>query len=96
METQLTNANVNGRYIDFLQGHSQKGIGGNVYMKGVKPEVLLEDCVKKIDWDIDWEKLKIDWKKIINEKSKNHHNHRFFLVVMYAFSHIEDFLILFG
>ena len=29
VETHLTNANVNGRYIDFLQGHSQKGIGGS-------------------------------------------------------------------
>ena len=34
VETNLTNVNVNARYIDFLQGHSQKGIGGSVYMKG--------------------------------------------------------------
>ena len=39
VETHLTNANVNGRYIDFLQGHSQKGIGGNVYMKGIRIDV---------------------------------------------------------
>jgi len=25
----------------------------------------LKECVEKIDWGIDWEKLKIDWKKII-------------------------------
>ena len=61
VETHLTNANVNGRYIDFLQGHAQKGIGGSVYMKGIKPEVLLEDCVKKIDWDVDWKRLKVKW-----------------------------------
>ena len=61
VETHLTNANVNGRYIDFLQGHAQKGIGGSVYMKGIKPEVLFEDCVKKINWDVDWEKLKVKW-----------------------------------
>jgi len=54
VETQLANANVNGRYIDFLQGHSQKGIGGSVYMKGIKPEVLLKDCVEKLVWDVDW------------------------------------------
>jgi hypothetical protein len=30
-------------------------------MKGVKPEVLLKECVEKIDWGIDWKKLKIDW-----------------------------------
>ena len=29
IETSLTNKNVNPRYIDFLQGHSQKGTGGN-------------------------------------------------------------------
>ena len=62
VETICTNKNVNPRYIDFLQGHSQKGMGGNVYMKGVKPDVLLKECVEKIDWGIDWENLKIDWK----------------------------------
>ena len=61
IETHCTNKNINPRYIDFLQGHSQKGTGGNVYMKGVKPEVLLKECVEKIDWGIDWKKLKIDW-----------------------------------
>ena len=61
IETHLTNQNVNPRFIDFLQGHSQKGVGGNVYMKGVKPEVLLKERVEKIDWGIDWKKLKIDW-----------------------------------
>jgi hypothetical protein len=30
-------------------------------MKGVKPEVLLKECVEKIDWGIDWKNLKIDW-----------------------------------
>ena len=61
VETICTNKNVNPRYIDLLQGHSQKGMGGNVYMKGVKPDVLLKECVEKIDWGIDWKKLKIDW-----------------------------------
>ena len=65
IETHLTNQNVNPRFIDFLQGHSQKGVGGNVYMKGVKPEVLLKECVEKIDWGIDWKKLKVDWTKSI-------------------------------
>ena len=59
IETHLTNQNVNPRYIDHLQGHSQKGIGGNVYMKGVKPDVLSKECVEKINWSIDWEKLKV-------------------------------------
>ena len=49
VETHLTNQNVNPRYIDFLQGHSQKGIGGSVYTKGVKPKVLLNECVKKLN-----------------------------------------------
>ena len=62
IEGHLTNQNVNARFIDYLQGHSQKGIGGNIYMKGVKPDVLLKECVDKIDWGIDWEKLKVDWK----------------------------------
>ena len=61
VETHLTNANVNGRYIDFLQGHSQKGVGGNVYMKGIRIDVLLKDCVEKIEWDVDWNKLKVKW-----------------------------------
>tara|TARA_B100001250_G_scaffold236843_1_gene203434 strand:- start:66 stop:1814 length:1749 start_codon:yes stop_codon:yes gene_type:complete len=61
VETHLTNQNVNPRYIDFLQGHSQKGTGGNTYMKGIKPEVLLKECVDKIQFDIDWEKLKLKW-----------------------------------
>ncbi len=65
VETHLTNQNVNPRYIDFLQGHTQKGVGGSVYMKGIKPEVLLKECVEKIDYGIDWENLKVDWKKII-------------------------------
>ena len=62
VETHCTNQNVNARYIDYLQGHSQKGMGGNVYMKGVKPEVLLKQCVEKIQFDIDWEGLKINWR----------------------------------
>ncbi len=61
VETHLTNANVNGRYIDFLQGHSQKGMGGNVYMKGIRVDVLLKECVEKLIWDIDWNKLKVKW-----------------------------------
>jgi integrase len=61
VETHLTNANVNARYIDFLQGHSQKGIGGNVYMKGIRVDVLLKECVEKIQWDVDWNKLKVKW-----------------------------------
>ena len=61
VETHLTNQNVNPRFIDYLQGHSQKGMGGIVYMKGVKPEVLLTQCVEKIQFDIDWEKLKVKW-----------------------------------
>ena len=64
VETHLTNQNVNARFIDYLQGHSQKGIGGNVYMKGIKPDVLLKECVNKMDWGIDWEKLKVNWKII--------------------------------
>ena len=66
VETHLTNQNVNPRMIDGLQGHSQKGIGGSVYMKGVKPEVLMKECVDKIDWGIDWETLKVDWKQRIH------------------------------
>ena len=61
VETNLTNANVNGRFIDFLQGHSQKGVGGSVYMKGIKPDVLLNDCIEKLIWDVDWAKLKVKW-----------------------------------
>ena len=65
VETHLTNQNVNPRFIDFLQGHSSKDTGGNIYMKGIKPEVLKNECVEKIDYGIDWEKLKVDWKKIV-------------------------------
>ena len=61
IETPLTNQNVKPRFIDFLQGHSQKGVGGNVYMKGITVDVLLKECVEKIDWGIDWKNLKIDW-----------------------------------
>ena len=61
VETICTNKNVNPRYIDFLQGHSQKGMGGSVYMKGIQTEVLLKECVEKIDWGVDWETLKIKW-----------------------------------
>jgi hypothetical protein len=31
-------------------------------MKGIKPDVLLKECVSKMDWGIDWEKLKVNWK----------------------------------
>ena len=59
VETHLTNQNVNPRFIDYLQGHSSKDTGGNIYMKGIKPDVLLKECVSKINWGIDWEKLKV-------------------------------------
>ena len=61
VETHLTEKNVNPRYIDFLQGHAQEGVGGDVYMKGIPPEQLLKNCVQKIDWGIDFKKLKIQW-----------------------------------
>ena len=61
VETHLTAKNVNPRYIDFLQGHAQEGVGGDVYMKGIPPEQLLKNCVKKIDWEIDFSFLKIKW-----------------------------------
>ena len=59
VETHLTNQNINPRFIDYLQGHSSKDTGANIYMKGIKPEVLLKECVEKFDWGIDWEKLKV-------------------------------------
>lgn len=59
VETHLTNQNINPRFIDYLQGHSSKDTGGNIYMKGIKPEVLLKECVSKMDWGVDWEKLKV-------------------------------------
>jgi integrase len=59
VETHLTNQNVNPRFIDYLQGHSSKDTGANIYMKGIKADVLLKECVSKIDWGIDWEKLKV-------------------------------------
>ena len=65
VETHLTNQNVNPRFIDFLQGHSSIDTGGNIYMKGIKPEVLKNECVEKIDYGIDWENLKVDWKNHI-------------------------------
>ena len=54
--------NVNPRYINHLQGHAQKDIGGEVYMKGIPSEQLLTNCVSKINWGIDFSKLKIKWK----------------------------------
>ena len=65
VETHLTNQNINPRFIDYLQGHSSKDTGANIYMKGIKPEVLLKECVEKFDWGIDWKKLKVDWTKSI-------------------------------
>ena len=59
IETHLTNKNVNTRFIDYLQGHSQKGVGGDVYLKDINPQSLYEECVLKIDWGIDFNKLKI-------------------------------------
>ena len=58
IETHLTNKNVNTRFIDYIQGHSQKGIGGDVYLKEINPQTLYEECVQKIDWGIDFNKLK--------------------------------------
>ena len=34
-------------------------------MKGIRPEVLLKECVEKIDYGIDWENLKVDWKNFV-------------------------------
>ena len=44
-----------------LQAYSQQGTGGNVFMNGVKSEVLFKECVEKINLWIDWEKLKVKW-----------------------------------
>ena len=63
METHLTNKNVNSRFIDYLQGHSLRGVGGSVYMKTIEPDVLLEECIFKIKWDVGFDKLKINFQK---------------------------------
>ena len=44
------------------KGHSSKDTGANIYMKGIKADVLLKECVEKIEWGIDWDNLKVDWK----------------------------------
>ena len=62
VETDLTEQNVNPRYIDYLQGHAQNGVGGDVYLKGIPPEQLLKNCVQKIDRGIDFSQLKIKLK----------------------------------
>ena len=54
----MTNQKVNQRFVDFLQVYSQKCVGGNVYMKGITVNVLLKECVEKLNWDVDWGKLK--------------------------------------
>ena len=61
VETHLTEMNVNPRYVNHLQGHAQEDIGGDVYMKGIPPEQLLNNCVSKIDWGIDFNQLRINW-----------------------------------
>ena len=52
VETHLNNQNVHPRMIYGLQGHSQKGIGVSVYMRGIRPEVLMKECIEKIDYGI--------------------------------------------
>ena len=61
VETYLTNQSVPKTHINALLGHVQEGVGGSVYLKGIKPEVLLKECVEKIDWGIDFNKLKVKW-----------------------------------
>ena len=46
---------------DLVKVFSQKGMGGNVYMKGITIDDLLNECVEKINWDVEWEKLKVKW-----------------------------------
>lgn len=43
----------------FIQGYSQKETGGNVFMNGVKSEVLFKECVEEINLWIEQEKLKV-------------------------------------
>jgi len=57
VETHLTNQNINPRFIDYLQGHSSKDTGASIYMKGIKANVLMNECVSKMNWGIDWNKL---------------------------------------
>ena len=51
----------------FLQGYSQKGTGGNVFMNGVKSEVLFKECVEKINLWIDQENSKLSGIKYMKE-----------------------------
>ena len=65
VEMHLQNKNISQIFIDNLQGHSSKSTGGNIYIKGIKPDILKKECVEKIDYRVDWENLKVDWEKII-------------------------------
>ena len=62
VETHLTNKRVHLRFLDYLQGHVQTGEGGKTYLHKIQPEILKEECVDKISWNVDWKKMKMDWK----------------------------------
>ena len=62
VETHLTNKRVHLRFLDYLQGHVQTGEGGKTYLHKIQPEILKDECVDKISWNVDWKKMKMDWK----------------------------------
>ena len=66
----LKQANVDTKFINEHQGHSQGNIDLDRYGKNYDAEILYENCTKKIVYEssrgrkIDFSGLKVDWKKI--------------------------------
>ena len=65
----LKQANVDTKFINEHQGHSQKNIDLDRYGKAYDVEILYENCTKKIVYEssrgrrIDFSGLKVDWEK---------------------------------
>ena len=65
-------ANVETKFINEHQGHSQGNIDLDRYGKNYDAEILYENCTKKIVYEssrrrkIDLSKLKVDWNNVFN------------------------------
>ena len=67
LTSQQFQANVDTKFINEHQGHSQGGIDLDRYGKHYNAEILYENCTKKIVYEssrrrkIDFTGLKVDW-----------------------------------
>jgi len=68
LTNHLKQKGINENYVDELTGHKWNTMTFGTYSQKYEPKILLEQCVSKISFNLDFESLKVsDWKELLEK-----------------------------